>query len=120
LNAGDTLLLLDGKQWTRAILNVLLNALEACAPGGHVRLSSRVANGACEILVEDDGPGLPKEAAEQVFDPYYTTKPGGTGLGLSITRGIVEEHGGTTELQSDEGKGCRVTITVPLEQKLLR
>jgi len=120
LNAGDTLLMLDNKQWSRAILNLLLNSLEACKPGGHVRLSSCVREGACRILVEDDGPGLPQSVMEQVFDPYYTTKPGGTGLGLSITRGIVEEHGATIELQSTEGKGCRVIIVVPLEQKLSR
>lgn len=120
LNAGGTLLMLDGKQWSRAILNVLLNALEACPPGGHVRLSSTIKDGACVILVEDDGPGLPESVIEQVFDPYYTTKPGGTGLGLSITRGIVEEHGGMIDLSSREGRGCRVAITVPLKQQISR
>jgi signal transduction histidine kinase len=120
LHAGGTLLMLDGKQWNRAILNVLLNALEACKPGGHVRLSSAIRDGACRILVEDDGPGLPESVIEQVFDPYYTTKQGGTGLGLSITRGIVEEHGGQIELSSPEGQGCRVAITIPLKQKISR
>ena len=120
LHAGGTLLMLDGKQWSRAILNVLLNALEACKPGGHVRLSSANRDGACHILVEDDGPGLPESVIEQVFDPYYTTKPGGTGLGLSITRGIVEEHGGQIELSSRDGQGCRVAITIPLKQKISR
>ena len=120
LHAGDTMLMLDGKQWSRAILNLLLNSLEACKPGGHVRLSSCLRDDACHILVEDDGPGLPQAAVEQVFDPYYTTKPGGTGLGLSITRGIVEEHGGVIELHSTEGRGCRVSIRVPLKQKLPR
>lgn len=120
LKAGDTMLMLDGKQWSRAILNLLLNSLEACDRGGHVRLTSCVRDDACRILVEDDGPGLPQEALEQAFDPYYTTKPGGTGLGLSITRGIVEEHGGTIELTSGEGRGCRVLITVPIKQKLSR
>ncbi|MBX3175833.1 MAG: HAMP domain-containing protein [Candidatus Hydrogenedentes bacterium] len=120
LKAGDTLLMLDAKQWNRAILNILLNSLEACPRGGHVRLSSAIRDGACRILVEDDGPGLPREALERVFDPYYTTKPGGTGLGLSITRGIIEEHGGAIEIVSQEGRGCRVRITVPLEQRVSR
>ncbi|MCC6145467.1 MAG: HAMP domain-containing protein, partial [Candidatus Hydrogenedentes bacterium] len=120
LHAGGTLLMLDGKQLTRAILNVLLNALEACKPGGHVRLSSSIRDGVCRILVEDDGPGLPETVIEQVFDPYYTTKQGGTGLGLSITRGIVEEHGGTIDLSSRDGQGCRVAITIPLKQKISR
>ena len=82
-----------------------------------MRLFSRLTETTCEIEIRDDGPGLPKETAERVFDPYYTTKPGGTGLGLSITRGIVEEHGGTIELTSSSGLGCQVLITIPLEQK---
>ena len=114
LRAGDTMLQLDPKQFTRAVLNVLLNALEACPAGGRVRLFSRIVDTACQIEIRDDGPGLPREVAEQVFDPYYTTKPGGTGLGLSITRSIVEEHGGTVDLTSIEGAGCQVLIALPM------
>ncbi len=115
LRAGDAVLLLDAKHWTRAILNVLLNALEATPPGGRVRIFSRVTASACEVEIRDDGPGLPREIVERVFDPYYTTKPGGTGLGLSITRGIIEEHGGTIEMTSTEGSGCQVVISLPLD-----
>lgn len=116
LRAGDSQLMLDARQWTRAILNVLLNAMEACPRGGRVRMFSRISDQACQIEIRDDGPGMSKEAAERVFDPYYTTKPGGTGLGLSITRGIVEEHGGAIELSSSEGQGCQVLITLPLDK----
>ncbi len=114
LRAGDMELMLDPKQWTRAILNVLLNALEVCPEGGRVRLFSRLTGDTCEIEIRDDGPGMPKEAVERAFEPYYTSKPGGTGLGLSITRGIVEEHGGAVELSSSEGQGCQVLISLPL------
>ena len=120
LRAGDTTLMLDRKQWSRAILNVLLNALEACPPGGRVRLFSRCTDSACEIEIRDDGPGLSAEAREHVFDPYYTTKPGGTGLGLSLTRGIVEEHGGTVDIASTEGHGCQVLIRLPHDKTLAR
>lgn len=113
LRAGGTMLNLDRKQWNRAILNILLNALDACPEGGRVRLFSRTTDTQFEIEVRDDGPGLTPEAAERVFDPYFTTKAAGTGLGLSITRGIVEEHGGTISLSSSEG--CQVLITLPLE-----
>jgi signal transduction histidine kinase len=116
LNAGHAVLMLDPKHWTRAILNVLLNALEACPPGGRVRVLSRITERACEIEIRDDGPGLPRETLDRVFDPYYTTKPGGTGLGLSITRGIVEEHGGTIEIFSSAGQGCQVLISLPLDK----
>lgn len=115
LRAGDTALMIDPKQWTRAILNVLINALEACPPGGRVRLFSRITDRACEVEIRDDGPGMTKEQLERAFDPYYTTKKTGTGLGLSIMRGIVEEHGGSVTLSSTPGHGCQVLISVPLE-----
>lgn len=115
LRAGDTELMLDAKQWNRAILNILLNALEACPAGGRVRVFSRLTTDACQIEVRDDGPGMSAEALERVFEPYFTTKPGGTGLGLSITRGIIEEHGGTVEVTSSPGQGCQVLISMSLE-----
>ncbi len=114
LRGGDTSLLIDQKQLTRAILNVLLNALQACSVGGRVRMFSRVTDQECEIEIRDDGPGIPKEIIDQVFDAYFTTRPTGTGLGLSITRGIVEEHGGKVAITSTEGQGCQVLITLPL------
>lgn len=115
LHARGLLLMLDPKQWKRAILNILLNALEACPRGGRVRILSRRTDTQCEIEIRDDGPGIPKEALEQVFDPYFTTKPGGTGLGLSITRGIVEGHGGSIDVTSSEEWGCQVLIRMPLK-----
>ncbi|MCC6486079.1 MAG: HAMP domain-containing protein [Candidatus Hydrogenedentes bacterium] len=117
LRAGDTKLELDPKQCTRAVLNVLINALEATPAGGRVRLFSRIVEDACQIEVRDDGPGLTKEVAERAFDPYFTTKPTGTGIGLSITRGIIEEHGGTIELSCTVGAGCHVLITFPLRRE---
>lgn len=113
--AGDTSLSVDPRQLTRAILNILINALEVCPRGGRVRLFSRVTDQSCEIEVRDDGPGMPKEVAERAFEPYFTTKDTGTGLGLSITRGIVEEHGGNVSLSCAEGQGCQVLISLPLE-----
>lgn len=115
LRAGDTELMVDPRQFTRALLNVLINALEACGGGGRVRVFSRRGESTCEVEVRDTGPGIAKEVAERAFDPYFTTKHTGTGLGLSITRGIVEEHGGTIQLHSTEGHGAQVVISLPLE-----
>ncbi|MDX9972233.1 MAG: ATP-binding protein [FCB group bacterium] len=117
LRAGDTVLMLDGEQWRRAALNVLINALEACPPGGRVRLFSRVTDSTCEVEVRDDGPGMSKDVLERAFEPYFTTKSTGTGLGLAITRGIVEEHGGRIDLSCATDQGCQVLITMPLEGK---
>lgn len=117
LRAGNAELLLDPKQLTRAVLNVLMNALEACPPEGRVRLFSRRNERQIEIEIRDDGPGMDKDTAERIFDPYFTTKTGGTGLGLSITRGIIEEHGGTIEYTTSPGQGCQVLITLPLQRQ---
>jgi signal transduction histidine kinase len=114
LRAGDTELMVDAQQWTRAVLNVLINAMEACPPGGRVRVFSRITGEACEVEIRDDGPGMTREQLEHVFDPYYTTKATGTGLGLSITRGIIEEHGGTITITATPGQGCQVLIAMPL------
>lgn len=119
LRAGDTTLMLDREQWRRAVLNVLINALEACAPEGRVRLFSRVTDSTCEIEVRDDGSGMSAEVLERAFEPYFTTKSTGTGLGLSITRGIVEEHGGRIALSCVPDRGCQVLVTMPLEGKKL-
>ncbi len=117
LRADKKTLMIDPKQMTRAILNVMINGMEACPHGGRLRLFSRLTESACEIEIRDDGPGMPKEIAERVFEPYFTTKTTGTGLGLSITRGIIEEHGGTIQLMSVEEQGCQVIISLPLESK---
>ena len=114
LRAGDAELMLDRKQWMRAILNVLINGLDACPAGGRVRVFSRCTDTHAELEVRDDGPGMPPEVLERVFEPYFTTKPTGTGLGLAITRGVVEEHNGTVTISSTPGSGTQVVITVPL------
>lgn len=115
LRAGDTMLMIDPKQWMRAILNVLINAMDACPEGRRVRLFSRATDRTCEIEIRDDGPGMDAETLEHAFDPYFTTKTTGTGLGLSITRGIIEEHGGTIDITSRAGEGCQVLITIPIQ-----
>ena len=116
LRGGDLKLLLDEQEWKRAVLNILLNALEACPPDGRVRIFSRVTDVDYEIEVRDDGAGLDKEAIERAFEPYFTTKPGGTGLGLSITRGIIEAHGGGISMSSSEGQGCQALIRMPVAE----
>jgi signal transduction histidine kinase len=113
LRAGQAESMIDLPHITRAVQNILLNALEACPPEGRIRVATGIVDGCCEILVENDGAGLSKDMVDHAFEPYYTTKPNGTGLGLAITRGIVEEHGGTIELSSPEGLGCRVRILLP-------
>ncbi|HRK35782.1 MAG TPA: ATP-binding protein [Candidatus Hydrogenedentes bacterium] len=120
LGAGDLQLEVDPKQLRRAVLNVVINAIEACNAGGRVRVITRIAEEDYQIEVRDDGPGLSKDVAERAFDPYFTTKSTGTGIGLSITRGIVEEHGGTVSLSCTLGMGCQALIALPLRRKVMK
>lgn len=109
---------LDGNQITQVMLNLVLNSLQAVAQGGHIRIAARRANsGGLELLVEDDGPGIPPDRAKRIFDPFFTTKEKGTGLGLSIVQMIVENHGGEINIASPinaDGHGCRIAIILPM------
>lgn len=88
--------------WT----NLLDNAVDAIAPGGTVRLGTRVEGALVCVTIADDGPGVPAEAQERIFEPFYTTKdPGqGTGLGLDIARRIVTQHEGRITVESEPGR----------------
>lgn len=113
----DVELRLDREQMTQAILNLLQNALDATPAGGINTLSCTASNGAVTIVVQDTGSGIPKDRLDKIFNLYYTTKPDGTGMGLAITQQIVLQHQGTIEVKSEEGKGTRFNITIPLDDK---
>jgi two-component system NtrC family sensor kinase len=89
----------DFGQLRQACVNVIMNACEAMARGGHLAIdTARVEGGAwVELAFADTGPGIPPDHMSKIFDPFFTTKEKGTGLGLSVVYGIVERHGGTVE-----------------------
>ena len=97
-------------------MNLLANAIDASHEGGTVTVRSRTTT-ATAIVIEviDQGTGIPRTIRDRIFDPFFTTKPPGegTGLGLSISYGIVRDHGGRIDVQSEEGKGSTFTITLP-------
>lgn len=109
---GDDAMDLDRDQMTQALLNLLLNAMQATPSGGTVALTSWVDHNGVVITITDTGSGIPPEAMEKVFNLYYTTKPDGTGMGLPMAQQIVTQHGGKLEVESVVGKGttCRVVI----------
>jgi two-component system NtrC family sensor kinase len=106
----------DFGQLRQAFLNIALNACDAMAKGGVLTVSSRliVDARAVEIVFQDTGVGIPPDHLSKILDPFFTTKEKGTGLGLSVVYGIVERHKGKLDIQSQVGKGTRVTIRLPI------
>jgi len=104
---------LNKELFRQALLNLLLNAQQAMSDGGQLTIqASRGPKGVCLSLI-DTGKGMTADAASQAFRPFFSTKPGGSGLGLATTRKIVEAHGGTITLQSEVGRGTKVSVTLP-------
>jgi signal transduction histidine kinase len=100
----------DGFQLKQAVLNLVLNALQATPAGGHVVVRTGGDKRRLVVSVSDDGEGMPAETREKAFTPFFTTREEGTGLGLPFVRRIVEQHGGTVELSSAPGEGTTVTL----------
>ena len=101
----------------QVILNLCVNAIDACSEGGKVIVRTRPAAGGVVIQFVDTGHGIDPAIQDRIFDPFFTTKPPGkgTGLGLSISHAIVEEHGGTIEVESTPGQGACFTVRIPLQ-----
>lgn len=102
----------------RALGNVLMNAVEACGPSGHidVRVATRGTEGTptVEFAVHDDGPGIEAAKLDAIWDPYVSGKAGGTGLGLAIVRQTIEAHGGSVRAESTAGTGTTIYLTIPM------
>lgn len=106
----------DANRLLQALLNLVLNAIQAADRGGRIVLSasgSEEADGPWEICVEDDGPGIPPDILSRIFTPYFTTRADGTGLGLSLVQQIVEAHGGSVNVKSAAGKGTTFCLILP-------
>jgi signal transduction histidine kinase len=98
----------------RAVLNLVQNALEAMPQGGTLTLTGRRTPTHVALQIRDTGSGIASAHRAKIFEPLYTTKPGGTGLGLYIVHEIVAAHGGEVTVESAEGQGTTVTLTLPL------
>lgn len=110
-------LVADATQLEQALINLIRNGVEAAQEsGGGVRVSWRWISGTIEILVEDEGPGLP--ATANLFVPFFSTKPGGSGIGLVLTRQITEGHGGSLTLENRTDRpGVRARLRLPLPRR---
>lgn len=104
----------DAAQLEQLLINLIINAAHASSQGGVVELGAQAKNGNVQLTVTDSGVGMSTEQRDSAFEAFYTTKAKGTGLGLSICKRIVEAHGGEIDLESEIGRGTRVTVTLPM------
>jgi signal transduction histidine kinase len=109
---------LDRETFRSAVLNLLLNAVQAMDGGGQLVVRTRPAGLGVALELIDTGPGMDAETLARVFQAFYTTKQGGSGLGLPTARKIVEAHGGTIDVETAPGRGTKVTIWLPAPPRL--
>jgi two-component system nitrogen regulation sensor histidine kinase NtrY len=112
--AGAASAQLDPEQVKRALINLLDNAVEATPAPGEVDVRIERIDGRLEIRVSDTGPGIPPEARDKIFLPYFSTKGRGSGLGLAIVHRIVTDHHGTLRVEDNTPRGSVFVITLPL------
>ncbi len=105
---------IDADKIKQVFINMLQNAIDSIAEGGSIWISSNKLDRTIEVRFGNDGPPIPKDLLDRLFVPFVTTKSGGSGLGLPIAYEIVYEHGGTIDVESEEGKGTVFLITLPL------
>jgi signal transduction histidine kinase len=107
----------DADLLKQAILNIVINGCQAMTEGGQLRVStSRDPKGQVQITVSDQGPGIPENVRDKIFNLYYTTKPQGSGIGLAQAFRAVQLHNGRIEVDSQPGAGARFRITLPPAQ----
>jgi nitrogen-specific signal transduction histidine kinase len=109
---------IDKDQIQQCLINLAINGIEASDPGGKIRFASRLVpeKQVVEITVSDTGGGIPEQALDRIFDPFFTSKETGTGLGLAITHGIIEQHDGSIDVESKVGEGTTFRIHLPLRK----
>ena len=112
--------LADVARMEQVLVNLLVNAKEAMPKGGWVRVSTTMADTRLRLQIADNGPGMDEETRARVFEPFFTTREagGGTGIGLSTVATIINEGGGSIQLETSPGKGAAFTIYWPVIQSL--
>jgi signal transduction histidine kinase len=108
--------MLDEACMRAALLNLILNAVQAMPTGGTLSITSATVVETLSLIISDTGSGMTEERVKKIFEPFNSDKPGGLGLGLPYAKKIIEEHGGKIEVESRPGEGTRVSITLPAEK----
>lgn len=108
----------DRDRIRRLLTNLVRNAVQACGEGDRIEMSAVdpvETPPVRHIVVRDDGPGISDEALEEMFTPFFTTKEKGSGLGLPLSKQVAEKHGGSLTIETEEGEGTEVTVTIPFD-----
>lgn len=106
-------ILADGDRIRQVLMNIVQNAIQSLPGSGELRIEAEAGDTTITFHIRDTGCGIPPEALEQIFSPFYTTKEKGTGLGLAICQKIVDGHGGTLIAESEAGRGSVFVLTLP-------
>lgn len=101
-------------QVQQIFFNLILNSLDAMTGGGELTITARAVKNGIEMTFEDNGPGIPEDRRENIFEPFFSTKEGGTGLGLTVSYNIVTAHGGTLDLIEGRGSGACFRLFLPM------
>lgn len=96
-----------------ALLHLLRNGIEACSAGNYIKISTELSRRGLLVRIRDDGPGIPKQVLEHIFEPFYSTRDGATGLGLPYVSQIIKEHRGEIRITNNQGKGVTVELQIP-------
>lgn len=109
--------MLDESSIRGALMNLILNAIEASPERGILSISSESTDQSLRLEIADTGPGIDEQKAKKIFEPFYTTKAGGLGLGMPYAKKMIEQHGGTISLNSRPGEGTTISVVLPAAQK---
>lgn len=107
----------DAAQIKQVLVNLLKNAMQAITRGGTITVKTGSSSDSVYVSVCDDGPGIPQEQLNRIFEPFYTTKKKGSGLGLMIVQRIVRDHGGRIDLESKPGEGTLFRVWIPFRTR---
>ena len=112
---GLPLVFCEPNQMKKVFINLIKNAIEVMPCGGNISITiKKMGNQQIQIKIQDEGTGIPKEKIKKLGEPFYTTKDRGTGLGLMVSYRIIDEHKGTINIESEEGKGTIFYINLPI------
>jgi two-component system sensor histidine kinase HydH len=111
------LIVVDPVRLSQALLNVIINGIQAISEDGQVKVDAARAGENLVLRVRDTGPGIPPSELGEIFDPYFTTKPQGNGLGLWIAQQIAVAHGGDLHAENAPGGGAVFVLSLPLKRK---